>query len=101
MVSTLPDLHLKHMGVNLKVVEGLISLAPVSNWPRLNLEGGGARTRRLPQKRGCSSAGRAPDLHSGGRRFDPDQLHHLPARDEIARLFVGLGTDCRRAHGVR
>ena len=25
--------------------------------------------------RGCSSAGRAPDLHSGGRRFDPDQLH--------------------------
>ena len=24
---------------------------------------------------GCSSAGRAPDLHSGGRRFDPDQLH--------------------------
>ena len=52
MVSTLPDLHLKHMGVNLKVVEGLISLAPVSNWPRLNLEGGGARTRRLPQKNG-------------------------------------------------
>jgi hypothetical protein len=34
-VSTLPDLHLKHMGVNLKVVEGLISLTPVSNWPRL------------------------------------------------------------------
>jgi hypothetical protein len=28
-------------------------------------------------KRGCSSAGRAPDLHSGGRRFDPDQLHQL------------------------
>ena len=34
-MSTLPDLHLKHMGVNLKVVEGLISLTPVSNWPRL------------------------------------------------------------------
>ena len=34
-MSTLPDLHLKHMGVNLKVVGGLISLAPVSNWPRL------------------------------------------------------------------
>ena len=28
--------------------------------------------------RGCSSAGRAPDLHSGGRRFDSDQLHQLP-----------------------
>ena len=26
---------------------------------------------------GCSSVGRAPDLHSGGRRFDPDQLHQL------------------------
>ena len=50
MVSTLPDLHLKHMGVNLKVVEGLISLAPVSNWPRLNLEGGAAATRRRPKK---------------------------------------------------
>ena len=28
---------------------------------------------------GCSSAGRAPDLHSGGRRFDPDQLHQIEA----------------------
>ena len=31
-------------------------------------------------KRGCSSAGRAPDLHSGGRRFDPDQLHQFGNR---------------------
>ena len=49
-MSTLPDLHLKHMGVNLKVVGGLMSLIPVSNWPRLNLEGGapeeGARARK-------------------------------------------------------
>ena len=29
------------------------------------------------QIRGCSSVGRAPDLHSGGRRFDPDQLHQM------------------------
>ena len=29
----------------------------------------------LPFNRGCSSVGRAPDLHSGGRRFDPCQLH--------------------------
>ena len=28
--------------------------------------------------RGHSSAGRAPDLHSGGRRFDPVWLHHFP-----------------------
>ena len=27
--------------------------------------------------RGLSSAGRAPDLHSGGQRFDPARLHHL------------------------
>ena len=25
---------------------------------------------------GCSSSGRAPDLHSGGSEFDPRQLHH-------------------------
>ncbi len=25
--------------------------------------------------RACSSAGRAPDLHSGGHRFDPVQVH--------------------------
>ena len=26
-------------------------------------------------KRGLSSAGRAPALHAGGHRFDPDRLH--------------------------
>jgi hypothetical protein len=26
--------------------------------------------------RGFSSAGRAPALQAGGRRFDPDNLHH-------------------------
>jgi putative endonuclease len=26
---------------------------------------------------GCSSVGRALEWHSRGRRFDPDQLHHL------------------------
>ena len=25
-----------------------------------------------------SSAGRAPDLHSGGQRFDPAKVHHFP-----------------------
>src|SRR5262249_22928920 len=29
--------------------------------------------------RGCSSAGRAPEWHSGGRRFHPAQLHHADA----------------------
>ena len=27
--------------------------------------------------RGLSSAGRAPDLHSGGQEFDPPRLHHF------------------------
>ncbi len=40
---------------------------------------GGDLFRSSPRvkTRGCSSAGRAPDLHSGGRRFDPDQLHQF------------------------
>ena len=25
---------------------------------------------------GCSSVGRAPEWHSGGRQFDSDQLHN-------------------------
>ena len=49
-MSTLPDLHLKHMGVNLKVVGGLRSLIPVSNWPRLQLEGSGMGTCRCTYK---------------------------------------------------
>jgi hypothetical protein len=31
---------------------------------------------RWTSERGCSSAGRAPPLQGGGRRFEPDQLHH-------------------------
>ena len=50
----------------------------------------GCRSRALPSEApaahshnsaselwGLSSAGRAPDLHSGGQRFDPARLHHL------------------------
>ena len=35
------------------------------------------RGRKRQAKRGHSSAGRAPALHAGGRRFDPAWLHHL------------------------
>ncbi len=39
--------------------------------------------------RGLSSAGRAPDLHSGGHRFDPDRLHHhLPGEDGLVAQVV-------------
>src|SRR6185437_5486358 len=34
-------------------------------------------------KRGCSSAGRAPALQAGGRRFDPDQLHQSSRSCEV------------------
>ena len=37
--------------------------------------------------RGISSAGRAPALQAGGRRFDPVILHH-----ELKRLEVVAGT---------
>ena len=36
----------------------------------------GVRKSRRFSKRALSSAGRAPDLHSGGQRFDPARLHH-------------------------
>ena len=45
------------------------------------------------KSRGHSSAGRAPALHAGGRRFDPDWLHHYPPLNQetkhakAARLF--------------
>ena len=39
--------------------------------------------RASAKKRGLSSAGRAPDLHSGGHRFDPDRLHQLSLQNII------------------
>ena len=40
-------------------------------------------------KWGCSSAGRASDLHSEGRRFDPCHLHNKKEK-RAARLFSFL-----------
>ncbi len=45
---------------------------------------------------GCSSVGRAPEWHSGGRRFDPDQLHQpnqarsCSNRPTFAATYFGL-----------
>ena len=33
---------------------------------------------------GFSSAGRAPALQAGGQRFDPANLHHVPAKRSVA-----------------
>jgi hypothetical protein len=36
---------------------------------------------------GHSSAGRAPALQAGGRRFDPDWLHH-PSTQPVLFVFI-------------
>ena len=48
----------------------------------------------FPRKWGCSSDGRAPDLHSGGRRFDPDQLHQVS--DQPSVVSFQLQSDRRK-----
>ena len=40
--------------------------------------------------RGLSSAGRAPDLHSGGQRFDPARLHQVLWRMKEVQEFPDL-----------
>ena len=43
--------------------------------------------RKKDKSRGHSSAGRAPALHAGGRRFDPAWLHHFPWLTVADRTF--------------
>ena len=47
--------------------------------------------RRSVKFRGHSSAGRASDLHSEGRRFDPCCLHQLVSQISPFHLDKGLG----------
>ena len=48
-----------------------------------NLEGAGDEVcGRAKIAWGYSSAGRAPALQAGGRRFDPDYLHQRASEDE-------------------
>ena len=51
-----------------------------------NLEGAGDEDCEKKIARGYSSAGRAPALQAGGRRFDPDYLHHLSSYGSVAQL---------------
>ena len=53
-----------------------------------NLEGAGDEDCEKKIARGYSSAGRAPALQAGGRRFDPDYLHQKPLVDDgpVAQL---------------
>src|SRR5690554_5727395 len=40
-------------------------------------------------KRGHSSAGRAPALHAGGQRFDPAWLHHYGSMVRLVHSDIG------------
>ena len=44
--------------------------------------------RKKPIFRACSSAGRAPRSQRGGRRFDPDHVHHLETTRKCG-FFIG------------
>ena len=48
----------------------------------------GATARRVSRRWACSSAGRAPEWHSGGRRFDPDQVHHFELLTNLPGKFT-------------
>ena len=52
---------------------------------------------------GHSSAGRAPALHAGGRRFDPAWLHHFPLTlsNRIERLWARCQLDIQRSYRPR
>ena len=51
-----------------------------------------------PKLRGCSSAGRAPGLQPGGRRFDPDQLHTREGCRFCAKGASASGGDPDQLH---
>ena len=42
---------------------------------------------RISHTWGFSSVGRAPALHAGGHRFDPDKLHHLYIEELLSSSF--------------
>lgn len=52
------------------------------------------RAPRGDRERGFSSAGRAPALQAGGRRFDPDKLHH-------SLRMVWTGISRKKVHALR
>ena len=79
-----------------KLLEWYVGLMPAALHP-IGLDLIDCAVRKW--SRGCSSAGRAPDLHSGGRRFDPDQLHQLiPGRRQQGALGQGPVAQVVRAH---
>src|ERR1700687_4192455 len=75
----------------LQAVQGLSTSRGDECAPRA--EGGAARRRykhgSYTVRRGCSSAGRAPALQAGGRRFESAHLHqHIDNRIGLSRSSV-------------
>src|SRR5947207_8028278 len=52
----------------------------------------------FPKCGAVAQLGRAPESHSGGRRFDPDQLHHLHQSVASSRLNRTRGTRASESH---
>ena len=52
-------------------------------------------------RRGHSSAGRAPALHAGGRRFDPDWLHQEVEKREREKEESGKEGSVREEGRLR
>ncbi len=79
-----------------RIVAGPPAMVEAARIPSLTDTIGPPKSRPT-RERGCSSAGRAPQSHCGGQRFDPAQLHH-PVRapslfvllSKIRRIFRGL-----------
>ena len=63
--------------------------SPVARWahnPKVAGSNPVPATNFFERLRGCSSAGRAPDLHSGGRRFDSCHLHQFLKNSSERRI---------------
>lgn len=56
-----------------------LSTSGLSQLPFTQLFAGSNPVSAAKVSWGCSSVDRAPDLHSGGRRFESDQLHQIYA----------------------
>jgi hypothetical protein len=55
----------------------------------------GLRVHKMNELWGCSSVGRASDLHSEGRRFDSCHLHHF-----FCTKFLILKKPSATTHGL-
>ena len=66
------------------------------SWPRPPAGGARYRANEWTDSWGCSSAGRAPAWHAGGRGFESPQLHHPSVKSVVVpRMISPLRPDAR------